>query len=305
MTTPAAHTVSMAQFRQLFPVTDCINVGDEVCVIDMKYEKSLEILRHPCRFDGFLLFFCISGRLKMIINLTDFDVVEDSLFVTIPGNIIMVSEFDESARDSLHFIVMAMTREYMSGLKVNMPQLLSRGITLLNNPCFTLTGEEKNVAKKYLELASDILRSNLMYKRECISFLFSSLFYLAGGVIERTVDNAAKASGGTKADRSKEVFSKFIEAVSEYHTVERGVAFYADKLCLTPKYLSKLVKAASGHSAPDWIDSYVLLEAKNMLRYSGMPIKEIVSRLNFPNPSTFHKFFKLKTGLTPLQYRKM
>ena len=48
-----------------------------------------------------------------------------------------------------------------------------------------------------------------------------------------------------------------------------------------------------------------MLEAKNMLKYSDIPIKEIVSRLNFPNPSTFHKFFKAKAGLTPLQYRKM
>lgn len=295
----------MAQFRQLFPVSDCINVGDDICVIDMKYEKSLEILRHPCRFEGYLVFFCISGRLKMSFNLTEFDVVEDSLFVALPGNILMVSDFDEADRSTLHFIVMAMTREYMSGLKVNMPRLFSRGIALLKNPCVILTGDEKSIAKKYLELAAEILRSNLMYKRECIASLLSSLFYLDGGVIERSVNDAAASSGSVKTDRSKEVFGRFIETVSEYHTVERGVAFYADKLCLTPKYLSKLVKAASGRSAPDWIDSYVMLEAKNMLRYSGMPIKEIVSRLNFPNPSTFHKFFKAKTGLTPLQYRKM
>ena len=109
----------------------------------------------------------------------------------------------------------------------------------------------------------------------------------------------------SKLDRSKVIFDRFIGVVSEYHTQERGVAFYADKLCLTPKYLSKLVKAASGRSAPDWIDAYVMLEAKNMLKYSDIPIKEIVSRLNFPNPSTFHKFFKAKAGLTPLQYRKM
>ena len=106
------------------------------------------------------------------------------------------------------------------------------------------------------------------------------------------------------SDRSKAVFDQFLSLVSEYHTEHRGMAFYADRLCLTPKYLSKLVKTASGKSAPDWIDGFVILEARNMLRYSDIPIKEIVSRLNFPNPSAFHKFFKQKTGLTPLQYRK-
>ena len=159
--------------------------------------------------------------------------------------------------------------------------------------------------KKYLDLASDILKSNLMYKRECISSLLSSLFYLDGGVIEKRMKDAQARKDVSKLDRSKVIFDRFISVVSEYHTQERGVAFYADKLCLTPKYLSKLVKSASGRSAPDWIDAYVMLEAKNMLKYSDIPIKEIVSRLNFPNPSTFHKFFKAKAGLTPLQYRKM
>ena len=92
-------------------------------------------------------------------------------------------------------------------------------------------------------------------------------------------------------------------ASTEYHTKYRNVGFYADKLCLTPKYLSKLIKTATGRSAPEWIDSYVILEAKNLLKYSGTTIKEIVFKLNFPNQSVFYKFFKARTGMTPTEYR--
>ena len=81
------------------------------------------------------------------------------------------------------------------------------------------------------------------------------------------------------------------------------MAFYADKLCLTPKYLSKLIKQASGRSAPDWIDDFVILEAKNLLKYTDLTIKEIVYKLHVPNPSVFFKFFKAHTGLTPSEYR--
>lgn len=66
---------------------------------------------------------------------------------------------------------------------------------------------------------------------------------------------------------------------------------------------AKLIKNATGRSAPEWIDSFVILEAKSMLKYSPMPIKEIVSRLNFPDQSVFHKFFKAHTGMTPNEYR--
>ena len=100
-----------------------------------------------------------------------------------------------------------------------------------------------------------------------------------------------------------QIFERFIGLVSEYHTSERGMAFYADKMCLTPKYLSKLIKQASGRSAPDWIDSFVILEAKNMLNFSDMAIKEIVYKLHFPNQSVFYKFFKAHTGMTPTEYR--
>ena len=81
------------------------------------------------------------------------------------------------------------------------------------------------------------------------------------------------------------------------------MTFYADKLFLTPKYLSKLVKSISGRSAPDWINSLVILEAKNMLKYSDMTIKGIVYKLHFANQSVFYKFFKSHTGMTPSEYR--
>jgi len=103
--------------------------------------------------------------------------------------------------------------------------------------------------------------------------------------------------------RSKMIFEQFLHLVTEYHNSERGMSFYAEKLCLSPKYLSKLVKNVSGRSAPDWIDSFVILEAKNMLKYSDLAIKEIVYKLHFPNQSVFYKFFKNHTGMTPSEYR--
>ena len=296
-------TVNLAEFMQMFPVTSRMSVGDDFCVIDLRYDKCLEMLVRPCRFDGFLMFFCISGHFRISINLTEFEVCENSLFIDFPGDIITVPEIDGTQKEQLHFMVMAMTREYMSSLKFNVPQLMSKSLALLKNPCFTLTEEEKTAAKKYIEMASEILGSTFTYKRECMAALLSSSFYLFGSVIERSISSCGTETSGT--DRSKTVFNGFISLVSEFHTQERGVAFYADKLCLTPKYLSRLVKSASGKSAPEWIDTYIILEAKNMLKYSDIPIKEIVNRLHFPNQSTFHKFFKAHTGLTPLRYRKM
>ena len=134
------------------------------------------------------------------------------------------------------------------------------------------------------------------------SLLTSFLYVLVDFWMARL--SVAQKQESRSSARMNQVFERFIALVTEYHTTERGMAFYADKLCLTPKYLSKLVKQATGRSAPDWIDSFVILEAKNLLKYSDKTIKEIVFALHFPNQSVFYKFFKAHTGMTPSEYRK-
>ena len=86
-------------------------------------------------------------------------------------------------------------------------------------------------------------------------------------------------------------------------TCSRSVGFYAGQLNLTPKYLTTIIRKTSGRTAVQWIDDYVVLEAKNLLKYSTMSIQEISYYLNFPNQSFFGKYFKNHTGMTPTAYR--
>ena len=90
----------------------------------------------------------------------------------------------------------------------------------------------------------------------------------------------------------------------ENYKQERSVAFYADKLCVTAKYLSLISKEVSGQPAGNWIDEYVILEAKTLLKSSQMSIQEIADSLNFANQSFFGKYFKHHTGISPKEYRK-
>ena len=297
-----ANNLDLPHFCGLFPVSSCLRMGDDVCLIDVRYDSSLSILAHPCRFDGFLALFCVTGSIRVMINLREFEVKENSMFLYMPGNIMSVCDVDEASVDSLHFVVIAMTKEYMEGLDVDVPGLIEKRVKLMDRPYFFFGDDGRQVAEHYVSLAADILRSNLGYKRESVSALLSSFFFIAGGIIEQEMSMTRPDT--RKPDRSHEVFEKFLGLLSEYHMEERSVSFYADKLCLTPKYLSRLVKTATGRNAPAWIDDYVILEAKNMLRYSDLPVKEIVAHLHFPDPPAFCRFFRKKTGVTPVRYRK-
>ena len=158
----------------------------------------------------------------------------------------------------------------------------------------------------YLKLIGKLANSELPMYKDAVRSLISSMVSIAAGQwiadINRLRDEKV-VKLNSRSEHKTLTFRQFIKLVSENYTQQRQVIFYADQLCMSPKYLSKLVKDVSGKSALEWIDSYVLLEAKHLLKYSDMPIKEIVFRLNFSNQTVFYKYFKAHTGMTPTDYR--
>ena len=85
---------------------------------------------------------------------------------------------------------------------------------------------------------------------------------------------------------------------------ERSVKFYSDRLCISPKYFSKLVRQASGKLPMEHIQQRVIIEAKSLLRSTNITIREIADALNFPTDSFFCRYFKHETGLSPSDYRQ-
>lgn len=294
-------TFDIRKFMKLFPGVYDAQLGNDFFIADIRHLTSMDALRYPCRFEGYVAIFCLQGDLDLDINLHTFHLQENSLLVCIPGHIVRVARLGEGAEP--HFIVVAMSQEFMSGIHIDFNRLFNEGITLLDNPGVTLDGEELKICRNYLSLAIEVLGLDFPMRKEALSSLISSCFYVLGSVISRKLSEARKSSPKAPSMRARMVFEQFIHLVTEHHSSQRNMAFYAERLCLTPKYLSKLVKQVSGRSAPDWIDSFVILEAKNMLKYSDATIKEIVFHLHFPNQSVFYKFFKAHTGMTPSEYR--
>ena len=95
-----------------------------------------------------------------------------------------------------------------------------------------------------------------------------------------------------------------MKTVFLHYKQERSISFYAEKLCLTPKYLSSVIKQATGKLAGTWIDECVILEAKTQLKCSGKSIQQIAEELNFANQSFFGKYFKHHTGMSPSKYKE-
>ena len=298
----ATQTFDIRKFMKLFPGVYEAQLGHDFFIAEITETSGFAALRYPCRFDGYMAVFCLKGDVDLDINLQTFHLQENSLLFCVPGHIIRVSRFDESEPTPLHIVVVAMSKEFTSGIHIDFQHLFNEGISLLASPGITLDGEELDVCKDYLTLAVKVLGLPFPNRKDALSSLISSCFYVLGSLVSKRLSEARQAPR-TQTVRARMIFEQFLRLVTEYHSTERNMSFYADRLCLTPKYLSKLVRQVSGRSAPDWIDSFVILEAKNMLKYSDAPIKEIVFHLHFPNQSVFYKFFKSHTGMTPSAYR--
>lgn len=104
--------------------------------------------------------------------------------------------------------------------------------------------------------------------------------------------------------RPETLTRSFFDLLLQHFMKERTVAFYADKLCITPKYLTTAVKSVTNHSVQSWINEVVLTEAKRYIKTTDFSIQQISELLNFPSASSFIRFFKTHTGSTPLEYRK-
>lgn len=296
--------LSLRGLRELLGCQEFDNMADDLLIADIHCNGDFTLRSSPTRFDGYLAFFCHEGEFTIEINLTKVVVRQGVLVMCISGNFIRVAV--PSKLNDAHITLIACTKPMMEGTTFDFNKLYEESMGIFENPCVELRDEEMTLCGKYLSLAKEICSFDLKYSRDALTTLFSSLFYLMGAMWTDRLSAAAKLPA-QKANtaRAKEMFRKFLKLVKENYITQKNVAFYADKLYVTSKYLSRIVKEVSGRSAAQWIDSFVILEAKSLLKCSGLSIKDVVYQLNFASQTTFYRFFKAQTGLTPVEYREL
>lgn len=103
--------------------------------------------------------------------------------------------------------------------------------------------------------------------------------------------------------REQTTFDRFIQLVNQYAVKEHQIAFYAERMCLTERYLGTVIRQASGVTAKEWIDRAIVSRIKVELRHTEKTIAQISDDMNFPNPSFFNKYFKRLTQMTPAEFR--
>lgn len=234
----------------------------------------------------------ISGEAEVTVNLIDYKIGPGTLVYIGTGSVVQF----KYASEDINVKGLVMQDDFMNiALHGQRPKMLD-GRQL--NFYIKANEKEREIANRMIEMIWDIVHEE-SYNRETVYGLISALIYYYDGLASKTNSEESKVHS-----REREIFERFIMLVNANCHKERLLAFYADKLYISERYLGTLVKKASGITAKEWIDRAVITAAKVMLRHSDKQVAQISDELRFPNNSFFCKYFKRLTGVTPMKYRE-
>lgn len=266
--------------------------------IEVNAGKSM--FRTPTRLDCFVFVINAEGKLVINCNMQQITIEPRTAFVAPPGTITQVIEVEGSKTS-----VIMCSEKFMREMNLSLQNLLPHISSLHGMGTLQLTEEQYAYLQHHIEtLAESIAQpTTLSYYHEIVHNSIRAMAYSFISLLILYVETKEKEGPTQIHSHEEELFRRFLQLVSQHFRTERRISFYAEQMHLTPKYMSSIIRHATGHSPAEWITQNVMLEAKNLLRYTNMSIQQISYELHFPNQSFFGRWFKSKAGLSPKDYR--
>ena len=248
----------------------------------------------PRSINGFAAIIMLAGEATVQINTKSYTIKPNMILFFSPDSVIRTERASASAAG--YFL--AYSKGFINRVQVGLSTSLPVFMHYRKSPILKINEEDVHEVLATFRLMKLLLRSDKkLYRNEIIESLFKTAFYIISEVSNREKEQLPKQG------RCEVIFDEFMNLLEEHCRRERNVSFYAEQLNITPKYFSSAIKQVSGKTAARWIDDAVILEAKTMLKFSGLSIQEIAYRLNFSTQSFFGKYFKQHTGVSPSRYK--
>lgn len=222
-----------------------------------------------------------------------------------PGDLLFVSARhivdNYMASPDFECLSIMVSESFYHGFVQDVKNVSSLLLFSMSNPVVALTPREQQVYTTYfMAIREKMADTDHHYRIQLVKSLLLSMFYDMSNVIWRVQQSGTKPLG-----RADAIFAGFIQLLEQNFRTERRVSWYARQLNITPKYMSEVVKQISQRTSNEWIDSYVILEIRVLLKNTTKSIKEITEELHFPNQSFLGKYFKERMGVNPSEYRRM
>lgn len=269
-------------------------VGYHKDIVIVNNFGDMRLFRHPVRLRATTVLICLKGVIDCNVNLRNYLVTENHMLINMSGDIIRINKTEDIAGYAI-----ILSEEFLRQIQLDFRFRAQSYISLRDiGPISVPTDELMYLKPYYVLLKKNMEDGNPEIIKGLAIALSHTIISLMGKYQQRPTAEIERGE-----TRAQQLFDKFMKLLGAYHTKERSLKFYAEKMFLTPKYVSGMIKSYSGKGALEWINEYVVLEAKMMLRYTEMTVQEVAYALNFPTQSAFGKYFKQQVGVGPKRYR--
>lgn len=254
--------------------------------------RIVQHLRFPYCIDKVTQIVITKGSFSCIADCCSYSLRAPALAMLLPGQIIEALHVDS---DFAGFGLM-MSEDFTNSMEL--PVGLQERLFIKATQFYPVSPEVVEALVSCYKHVSSVMRQpNHPYKEKIIKHLFSAYYYGLGYYLHGFQTTA------TAMSLQQKTCDRFVSLVSTHFKEHRDISFYADRLCVSNKYLSSLLKQETGITALEWIEKYVVMYAKNCLSSTAMTVQQISEELNFSTQSVFGKYFKRVEGVSPMTYR--
>lgn len=246
----------------------------------------------PFAIDDYRMGLIVRGSVRVLINLVEKKLEPGMLLFIGPGTIIHPLSYT----DDLEIYGIGMFDDFP--LPFAAGQMPSTFNGQVRDFQIAATKDETDVVRSIIDTIWLMVHQS-SYCRPAIGSLAAAMMHIYDSAYRRHT-----AMLQASQSREQTLFDRFIYLVNQYATQEHHINFYADKMCLTPRYLGTVIRQASGTTAKEWIDRAIVTRVKIELKYTDKSIARISEEMNFPTPSFFCKYFKRIAHQTPLEYKQ-
>lgn len=253
----------------------------------------LGLEQHPRIVEAAGLCICLQGEAELTIESRNCFLKQGDMCIVFPNDILYITK---KSADFKGYTV-ACTKEFYNTFYI--PSGTSIYMYIKDNPCISLKKDEQDDLIRVCENLKDHdSRKDHPCREEISKHLAAAIIYEVIGIYKKGTPLAQQPY-----TRKYKLSFEFIDLVVKNCRQERGIEYYANKLCITSRHLSSICKETIGQTAKDYLNEYIIVNVRFLLATSDMTISQISDEFNFPNASFFTKFFKQRTGMTPKEYR--
>lgn len=279
-----------------------LTMNDE-CILNDNFDEEPPIqgpqrqppIGQPVKINFTVIMLCTQGEVHMRMNLVEYILKKNSVLLALPSTIM---EF-LSASPDCKVCSIAFSGEIYEKVRHKQGLLILQ--KHVHQQALIHMSEEDTLefVDLYKIIRKKIAAPEYKFKQEAVGGVMQIIFC---NIFQMISEKPEFANEKTESRRHL-IFARFLSAVEKYHVSERSISFYANELCITPKYLSQVIYAESGRHATDWIRDYVILEAKALLNTEQYTVQQVSDKLHFANSSFFGKYFKAVVGCSPRKYQ--